>query len=449
MTFQAGDSYGLGVQTSVGVVDVAMARAALGEPRDTTEVPETIEALLRADAAARAAPERLVSRLPAEGWSNFLRLVCYARSREPSSRVVRRVVERFGPYEETMMAEMTPRERVRCVLAGELPDRVPYVEVGVDFPFISRLLGLNIPAGRFFEAGEYESPPIEIQLQINQILHRDNLAYGMLPPIPAVKRPGEDGILYFKDGKIKSWEDLDQLQLPDPSSETFLAPARRFLEAAGDYATVCTSRIGISPTYLAMGMEHFFYCLYDDPALINELLQRYTDFAVAVAEQAAQLGFDMFWTSDDIAFRTGPLFSPKMFRELMLPHIRRVADRIREAGIAWAYHSDGNLTPLMEDLLALGIHVLNPIEAACMDIRDVKKRYGDRVILCGNVDVDLLTAGTPEQVREVTLGLLRDVAPGGGYILASGNSVTSYCSVDCVRTMCDTVYEFGHYPIQG
>jgi len=356
--------------------------------------------------------------------------------------------QRIARDKELTMTEMTPRERVQCVLAGEIPDRVPYMEVGIDFPFLCRLLDQDLPAGRFFEAGEYESPPVEIQVQINQILHRDVLVYGMLPPIPAVKRPGADGILYFKDGKIKDWEDLDQLQLPNPSSEAFLAPARSFLAQAGDYATVCASRVGISSTYLAMGMEHFFYCLYDDPLLIEELLRRYSDYAVAAVEQAARLGFDMFWTADDIAFRTGPLFSPKMFRELMLPYVRRVADRVRDVGIAWVYHSDGNLIPLLEDLLASGIHVLNPIEPACMDIRAVKKQYGDRVILCGNVDVDLLTTGIPDQVRETTLGLLRDVAPGGGYMLASGNSVTSYCKVECVRAMCDTAYEFGRYPIQ-
>ena len=102
----------------------------------------------------------------------------------------------------------------------------------------------------------------------------------------------------------------------------------------------------------------------------------------------------------------------------------------------------------MEDLLALGMRGLNPIEPLCMDIREVKKQYGDQIIILGNVDVDLLAAGTPKQVREVTLGLLRDIAPGGGYMLASGNSLARYCDVDCVRDMCDTGYESGQYPVR-
>jgi uroporphyrinogen decarboxylase len=345
------------------------------------------------------------------------------------------------------MTTMTSRERVQCVFAGEIPDRVPYVEMGIDFPFVCKLLELDIPAGRYFDSGEVESAPIEIQRRLNEVLHRDNLVYSMLPPIPATKVAGRDGMRFFEDGKIKTWADLDQLQFPDPASEAVLAPARRFVDQAGDYATICACRVGISATYLAMGMEHFYYMLHDNPALVEEVLRRYTDYAAAVVEQAARLGFDIFWTADDIAGATGTLFSPTMLRELMLPHVRKVAERVHETGIHWIYHSDGKLTSVIEDLLALGIHGLNPIEPACMDIRALKQQIGSRVVLSGNVDVHLLTAGTPAQVRETTLGLLRDVAPGGGYMLASGNSVASYCNVDCVKAMCDTAYEYGRYPI--
>ncbi|MGD2156131.1 MAG: uroporphyrinogen decarboxylase family protein [Anaerolineales bacterium] len=341
---------------------------------------------------------------------------------------------------------MTPKERVKCVLAGDIPDRVPYVEVGIDFPFVCRLLDIDLPTGRFFEAGEYESPPIEIQLQINQTLYRDVVVYNMLPPIPALKHPGAHGILFFADGGIKTWKDLDKLEFPDPTSDEFLAPAKRFLEKTGDYATVCTCRVGISSTYLALGMEHFFYSLHDDPSFVEELFRRYTDFCTGVVEQADKLGFDLFWTSDDIAFKSGPFFSPRMFRELFLPHVNKVADRVQEVGIPWFFHSDGDLEPLIEDLIDLGIRGLNPIEPICMDIGEVKDAYGDRLILCGNVDVNLLSEGSQEQVREATLTLLREVAPGGGYMLASGNSVTSFCKVKNVRAMCDTLFEHGHYP---
>lgn len=345
------------------------------------------------------------------------------------------------------MTEMTSRERVQCVFNREIPDRVPYVEMGIDFPFVCKLLDLDVNSSQYFDSGEYASTPIEIQKCVNQILHRDNLVYSMLPPIPSVKTAGRGGIRFFEEGKIKDWADLDQLQFPDLTSEAVLAPMRQFIAQRGDYATICSCRVGISATYLAMGMEHFYYTLVDDPALIEEMIRRYTDYAANVAELAAKMGFDLFWTADDIAGRTATLFSPEMFRELMVPHIRKVAERVHESGIRWIYHSDGNLMAVIEDLLALGIHGLNPIEPMCMDIRQLKKQIGDRVVLSGNVDVHLLANSTPDEVRTTTLSLLRDVAPGGGYMLASGNSIASFCDLDCVKAMCDTNYEYGRYPI--
>jgi len=346
------------------------------------------------------------------------------------------------------MDKMTPRERVLCVLAGEIPDRVPYFEIGIDFPFVCQLLGLDLPSGKYFEAGEYASAPVDIQLQINQILHRDILVYNMLPPIPAIKHVGKDRILFFSDGKVKSWEDLDLITLPDPTSEEVLAPARDFLAQKGEYATVCASRTGISAAYLAMGMEHFFLALHDQPQLIQELLRRYTEFAAKVVEVAADLGFDIFWTSDDIAYKSGPFISPLMFRKLIIPHIMKVSDRVKECGIPWGFHSDGNLEPILHDLLALGICALNPIEPLCMDIRKVKETIGDKVTLIGNVDVNLLASGTPKQVREVTLGLLCNVASEGRYMFASGNSVTSFCLLENVLSMCETLFHYGEYPIR-
>ncbi|MEZ4664768.1 MAG: uroporphyrinogen decarboxylase family protein [Caldilineaceae bacterium] len=344
------------------------------------------------------------------------------------------------------MAEMTSRERAVCPERRNSRPRA-LCGNGDRFPFISKLLGLDIAPGRFFESGEYESAPLDIQMRVNEILHRDNLVYSMLPPIPAVKVPGRDGILFFEAGKIRSWSDLDQLQFPDLTSEEVLAPMRRFRAHSGDYATICSCRVGISATYLAMGMEHFYYALVDKPALVEELMRRYTDYAAGVVEQAAKLGFDIFWTADDIAARTATLFSPQMFRELMLPHMRKVAERVHDTGIHWIYHSDGNLSAVIDDLLALGIRGLNPIEPTCMDIRQLKQQYGSRMVLSGNVDVHLLAEGPPAAVRETTMGLLRDVAPGGGYMLASGNSVASFCNVECVKAMCDANYEHGRYPI--
>ena len=82
-----------------------------------------------------------------------------------------------------------------------------------------------------------------------------------------------------------------------------------------------------------------------------------------------------------------------------------------------------------------------------MDIRLVKKEYGSRVCLIGNVDVDLLSTGTPDEIEKVVRELICDLAPGGGYILSSGNSIPSYAQVENVIAMGQALKEYGRYPI--
>ena len=345
--------------------------------------------------------------------------------------------------------EMTSRERILCVLAGEIPDRVPYYEAGIDYPWICRLLGRSLDTKENFDSGEYRTNDIEDQLELNRILHRDNLTYACLPPIPAHKLPGEDQILFFHDGKIKTWEDLEAFEMPDPTSEEFRRPLREFAQVCRehDYAATVLSRCGISATYLAMGFEHFFLTLVDDPELVETLMKRYAEWTCALVPVLDELGFDMIQTADDVAGKQGPLISPRMYRERFWPHVRKIADALEATRLKWVFHSDGDLTEVLDDMVDLGIDVLNPIEPACLDIVQLKQRFQGRPVLSGNIDMDLLSEGTVEEVERRTLDTLRQVAPGGGYLLSSGNSVASYTRVENIRCMCDTNYRYGRYPI--
>jgi uroporphyrinogen decarboxylase len=82
-----------------------------------------------------------------------------------------------------------------------------------------------------------------------------------------------------------------------------------------------------------------------------------------------------------------------------------------------------------------------------MDIRETKQRYGHRLCIIGNVDLNTLGAGTTAEVEAEVKSLLRDIAPGGGYIMSSGNSLAGYLIPENVLAMRDTIRQFGAYPI--
>jgi hypothetical protein len=338
---------------------------------------------------------------------------------------------------------MNSRERVLAALRRHEPDRVPYCEIGIDRSLAQQLMGWGEPEGQGYnlEANVYTAREA---LDLADYLHLDNIYYVLRAPVYAEKVPGQDGRLFYGRGMIETRADLDLVRLPDPYDDALYAGAAEFASHKGDRAACLVTRIGIFPTVLGMGIENFSISLYEDLAFVEELLDRYCDWAAVVAERVCQLGFDVLISTDDMAFKSAPFFSPQVFRELVLPRFQRVSAQIT---LPWVIHSDGNLMPFLEDLVNLGIAGLHPLEKGAMDIRAVKRSHGDRICLLGNVDLNLLGLGAPKDVEREVRGLIRDVGPGGGYVVTSGNSLAGYLKPENVLALSQAVQRYGRYPL--
>jgi len=340
---------------------------------------------------------------------------------------------------------MNSRERVLAALQRQEPDRVPYCELAVDRALAQRLMGWGEPGSQAFNL-ESNLYSVEEAKALASFLKKDNICYVLRAPVYARKIPGKDGRLFYGEGMIKTEADLSLLQLPDPYDDALYAEAEEFARRKGDYSAWLVTRIGISPTMLSMGLENFSVSLYDNRPFIEAILDRYCDWTVAVAERICQLDFDVFVSTDDMAFKTSPFFSPRVFHDLVLPRYQRVAEKIT---LPWIIHSDGNIMPFLEDLLSLGIAGLHPNEKGAMDIRAMKREYGDRLCLLGNVDLNILGLGTPADVDKEVRELIRDVGPGGGYIVTSGNTLAGYLRPENVLALSEAVQRYGHYPLDG
>jgi uroporphyrinogen-III decarboxylase len=338
---------------------------------------------------------------------------------------------------------MNPRERVLAALRGEQPDRVPYCELGIDRALAQRLMGWGEPTSQAsnLEANQYT---VDEAKEIASFLKLDNLTYVMRAPVYAQKSAGQDGRLFYGEGMIQSEADLATLELPDPHDDSLYAEAEEFIRRKGEYAAWFVTRIGIFPTMLSMGIEGFCIAMYENRPLVEAVLERYYDWMAVVTDRVCQMGFDVFVSTDDLAFKTGPFLSPAMFRDLVMPHHQRVAEKIT---IPWILHSDGDVMPYLEDLLSLGITGLHPNEKGAMDIRAMKRDYGDQICLLGNVDLNILGLGTPEDVEQEVRDLIRDVGPGGGYIVTSGNSLAGYSRPENVLALGSSVLKYGRYPL--
>ncbi|MCX6030862.1 MAG: hypothetical protein NT169_16400 [Chloroflexi bacterium] len=293
---------------------------------------------------------------------------------------------------------MDSRERVLAALRREQPDRVPFVEGGIDLPMQRALMGRD----QFLPE------------ELNEVMGRDNLGVTLRPPIfGEYEERGE--INYVARPGIRSRADLEQVVFPDPDDPSLYAEGEQLIRRnRGKYAVAANMRLGASPVLLSLGLEGFSYALADDPGLIDTLLGRYADWTIAVVRHLRDLGVDFVWTFDDMAYKTGPMFSPKVLRNVFMPHLRRVAQAIKGEGFPWVFHSDGNLMSLLDDLLTLGFDGLHPLEPGPMDIERVKRLYGDRLCLIGNIDLHYtLTRGTPEEVEAEVKQRIETIGRGG------------------------------------
>ena len=150
---------------------------------------------------------------------------------------------------------------------------------------------------------------------------------------------------------------------------------------------------------------------------------------------------DFIWVADDIAYKTSTFFSPAIFRKHILPLWRELAQSIRKP---WIFHSDGDFSAILDDLLSLGMAGIHPLEVGAMDIFALKARLGSRVALVGNVDMGLLTSGTPAEVQTSVLELAERLNAGGGYLLSSGNSISADCRPENVAALGQTLASWNH-----
>ena len=245
-------------------------------------------------------------------------------------------------------------------------------------------------------------------------------------------------------GVITSWAEFEKYPWPTRSDIDY----RRFEEARsglpegmgviGQYGDIFTV------VWQMMGFENFAFAVFEQPDLVDALFAKVGELILGMFETMATMEWvGALWFSDDIAYTGGTLVSPAYLKRHFFPLLRRIGDLAEGRHIPFIYHSDGVLWNVMEDILGAGVTALHPIEPKSMEIRDVKKRYGDRLCMCGGIEVDTLARGTPDEIRSLVRGFLRDLSAGGGWCAGSSNSIPEYVPVQNYCAMVETVLREG------
>ncbi|MBN1863469.1 MAG: hypothetical protein JW808_01070 [Victivallales bacterium] len=171
-------------------------------------------------------------------------------------------------------------------------------------------------------------------------------------------------------------------------------------------------------------MEEFCYRIVDEPEKINAEAEIILENANRWGQRCVDAGSELLILANDVAFNQGSFLSPPLFSEFITPYLRRHVERLKRLGAWVVFHSDGNLSAVMDQIVSSGIHGLNPIDAmAGMDIAEVKRLYGDKIALFGNVRCDLVHKGTVEEVRESARYCLENAKKGGGLVYTCSSEI--------------------------
>ena len=349
-------------------------------------------------------------------------------------------------------------ERLRAVLRGETPDRVPNFEILIEDQHVERFLGrkagntLGIggdPAkGSVAAEGTRPMVPRDY-LELCRILGQDAIAMEAFWT-PIKQRMPDGTVKLLNDRSFKTRADLERVVWPDQKDiEERLQYVREYVAAArGTGIGVILAGACIWQTLyeFVVGMHDCMIMMIEEPELFDELMARSADYFAELVRRAIAEGVDVFFLADDFAFNKGLFVQPAQFERQWRPHFDRIFEPARQANVPVIFHSDGKIDGGVEMLLDMGVSCLTPMDPSGIDYRDYKKRYGHRVCLHGNIDlVWPLSKGTPEDVERNVKEHMDVLKPGGRWIAGSSHSIVNYIPHENFIAMVNAIHKYGRY----
>jgi uroporphyrinogen decarboxylase len=376
---------------------------------------------------------------------------------------------------------MTPRERFVAVVNHREPDRVP-----IDF---GRHVG-SLHRGAYAKLAAYLNDPelrnhdrvldrmVQNVFPDEKLLRRFNVDFRWLAPhwVGVSEVEGENayrdmwGItwtymlnsysLTHSPLKAATEADLAHYPWPDPYNPDMFAGLReqaRYWHENTDYVVVADSVKGglLTKALQICGYESFFSHLAQNVAfaetLLDKLLWLYKEMWTQYLREVGPYIHLVYFT-DDIGAQNSMMISPETFRALIKPRLKNLIDHIKgQADVKFMYHTDGSVVPVLEDIVEMGVDILNPIQTSAtgMDTYMMKEKYGDRLCFHGAIDVQqVLPFSTPDGVRYDVAKRIWDLGRSGGFILSTCHDVGEDVPPENVVAMFEAAHEYGRYPLR-
>lgn len=285
---------------------------------------------------------------------------------------------------------MTHRERFLCALDRGIPDYVPTFEL--EFQLEQELCGAHFLHENELEGLTEGQKDERLKRNVQELL------------------------------KVYRILDHDAICMQYLNTEHLHRTCELLREESGDEFAIFCHGDGTFAIPDGNGLEEMAVMMYEEPDEMLALAEKRIRNANERNTYMLEAGVDGFILCSDYCFNQGPFMSPDMFRKFVFPFLRDEIACIRSHGGYAIKHTDGDIMPIIDQLVEANPHALHSLDPmAGVDIREVKRLYGDKVALCGNVHCAHLQTGTDQQVIESCEYCLTWGKPGGGYVFATSN----------------------------
>jgi uroporphyrinogen decarboxylase len=332
------------------------------------------------------------------------------------------------------------------------PDRVP-CDIGFTpavLEMFKQKTGMDDPAKFFGCEGRWaDIAPMEKRPDFSKFLAqmpegaRINSDYG------TAEVPGEFyhfARYVFPMADMTTLEELEEYPWPDYHSEYRYAHVEDKIKSLHDEGWFVQGWSGhiFETAWQLTVYEKFMECMVMQPEFIAAILDRITENNAIKAKRLTEGGADMLLIADDVAMQDRMMMSPATWREWFKPRHGKVVKAARDINpnIPVWYHSDGQVEPIIEDLIDIGVTVLNPVQPECLDVREIKRKYGGRMAFWGTIGTQtVLPFGTPEDVKRTVKEMIEVFAPG--LVLAPTHVVEPDVPWENLVALRDAIRDYG------
>ena len=255
--------------------------------------------------------------------------------------------------------------------------------------------------------------------------------------------------------EVHTLDGLNRFPIPDlraTGADQGLEGRVRRLKDQGYTVLGQMSQTILETAYEMRGMPQLFVDFFERPRYVEVLFDRIAEQRLFQARRLAEAGVDILRIGDDIASQEGLLVSLDLYRHWIGPRHSAVISEARavDPQIPVKYHSDGNLTPLLPDLIDIGVTAVNPVQPECMDLQHVKREFGRDLTLWGCLPVQsTFQHGTAEDVERHIDFLMEHIASGGGFAITFTNFLATERSLENLVTFLQVFYGKGRYGSSG